>query len=129
MIAAPPRFTAPGRLLLRFVDADPAAPATTLEDTGEGVRPVCGFVLPDHLDGTLEFFDAAGSAVGSVEPSADGDGRAVWTNAPGTPSPAGRPPSGILADPHLGALADALVTGASRTPRAPVRARSRRCCG
>jgi hypothetical protein len=83
------------------------------------VRPVCGFVLPDHLDGTLEFFDAAGTAVGSVEPSAEGDGRAVWANAPGTPSMLGRPPSELIADPHLGALAGALVTwgvtDASRT--------------
>jgi hypothetical protein len=109
LIAAPPRFTAPGRLLLRFVDADPAAPPPVLEETGESARPVCGYVLPDHLDGTLEFFDRDGAAVGSVEPSPDGDGRAVWTNAPGTPSIAGRPPSGLLADPHLGALADALV--------------------
>jgi hypothetical protein len=109
LVAAPPRFTAPGRVLLRFVDADLAAPPAALEEVGEAVRPVCGFVLPDHLDGALEFFDADGAAVGSVEPSPDGDGRAVWTNAPGTPSLAGRPPSGLLADPHLGALADALV--------------------
>jgi hypothetical protein len=108
VIALPPRFTAPGRLMLRFVDADPAAPPTALEDTGEQVRPVCGFVLPDHLDGALQFFDAAGAAVGSVQP-ADGVNRAVWQAAPGQSSPAGRPPSGLLTDPHLGALADALV--------------------
>ncbi len=109
LVAAPPRFTAPGRVLLRFVDADPSAPAVALEETGEDVRPVCGYLLPDHLDGTLEFFDADGAAVGQVEPSPDGDGRAVWADAPGAPSLAGRPPSGVLADPHLGALADALV--------------------
>ena len=80
-----------------------------LEETGEAVRPVCGYLLPDHLDGTLEFFDADGVAVGQVEPSPDGDGRAVWADAPGAPSLAGRPPSGVLADAHLGALADALV--------------------
>ena len=109
LVAAPPRFTAPGRVLLRFVDADPSAPAVALEETGEAVRPVCGYLLPDHLDGTLEFFDADGVAVGQVEPSPDGDGRAVWADAPGAPSLAGRPPSGVLADAHLGALADALV--------------------
>jgi hypothetical protein len=109
VVAAPPRFTAPGRVLLRFVDADPAAPATPLEQASETVRPVCGFVLPDHLDGTLQFFDATGAAMGSVEPSAEGDGRAVWFNAPGVPAAAGRLPSAVLTDPHLGALADALV--------------------
>ena len=102
LVAAPPRFTAPGRVLLRFVDADPSAPAVALEETGEAVRPVCGYLLPDHLDGTLEFFDADGVAVGQVEPSPDGDGRAVWADAPGAPSLAGRPPSGVLADAHLG---------------------------
>jgi hypothetical protein len=109
VISAPPRFTAPARLMLRFIDAAPNAVSIALEETGESARPVCGFVLPDHLDGTLEFFDAAGAALGSVEPSADGDGRAIWTNAPGTPSVAGRPPGELLTDPHLGALADALV--------------------
>jgi hypothetical protein len=109
LVAAPPRFTAPGRLVLRFVDADPGPTPTPLEETGEHARPVCGFVLPDHLDGALEFFDATGTPIGSVEPSPDGDGRAVWTNAPGTPSVAGRAPSAFLPDPQLGALADALV--------------------
>ena len=71
---------------------------------------MCGYLVPDHLDGVCEFFDETGSAVGSVEPSPEGGGRVVWTNAPGTPSPAGRPPSGVLTDPHLGALADAMVS-------------------
>jgi len=79
------------------------------------VRPVCGFVLPDHLDGALQFFDAAGAAVGSVQP-ADGGNRAVWQAAPGQSSPAGRPPSGLLTDPHLGALADALVNWGTADP-------------
>jgi hypothetical protein len=109
LVAAPPRFTAPARVLLRFVDAGGAEPPPALEQAGEAVRPVCGFVLPDHLDGALEFFDADGVALGSVEPSVEGDGRAVWTSAPGAPSLAGRTPGAVLGDPRLGALADALV--------------------
>ena len=31
--------------------------------------PVCGFLLPNHLDGSLEFFHPDGSAAGSLQPT------------------------------------------------------------
>src|SRR5262249_61306465 len=68
LVALPPRFAAPARLLFRFVDALPRPDPLALEDTDETARPVCGYLLPDHLDGALELFDAEGAALGQLLP-------------------------------------------------------------
>jgi hypothetical protein len=109
VVALPPRFTAPSRLLLRFTDADPSplAKPPALELVGADVRPVCGFVLPDHLDGALEVFDAAGANLGSLRTT--DDGAIVWEDAPGLPSRLGARPSEVIPNRFLGAMADALV--------------------
>src|SRR5262249_47178546 len=109
----------PARLLVRFVDAGTAGTAgpgsappdapDALEATGESVRPVCGYLLPDHLDGALELFDAEGTALGQLLPALDGTGRAVWELAPGRLTGAGDLPSASIADSALGAIADGLV--------------------
>src|SRR5262249_2398919 len=57
-VALTPRYAAPGRVLLRFTDAAPQPPAPgsqppDLAEADESVRPVCGYLLPDHLDGAL----------------------------------------------------------------------------
>jgi hypothetical protein len=115
VVALPPRFTAPSRALLRFVNADPSSTSTPppLDQVGEEAQPVCGFVLPDHLDGALEFFDIAGNALGAIRPGATGENAVVWDDAPGSTSPAGRRPSLVIPDPSLGAIADALLTWGS----------------
>jgi hypothetical protein len=115
LVALAPRFAAPSRLLFRFVDAGGTSaglaglPETPLEDIDESVRPVAGYLLPDHLDGALEVFDAAGTALGQLLPALDGTGRAVWEQAPGRPTGAGDLPSDVIADPALGAVTDGLV--------------------
>jgi len=109
LMALTPRFAAPSRLLFRFVDARPGPNPPALEDTDESARPVCGYLLPDHLDGALELFDADGTALGQLLPALDGTGRAVWERAPGFATAAGQPPSAAIPDPTLGAIADGLV--------------------
>jgi len=109
LVVLPPRFAAPARLLFRFVDALPRPDPPALEDTDETARPVCGYLLPDHLDGALELFDAEGAALGQLLPALDGTGRAVWERAPGLATGAGDPPSATIADPTMGAIADGLV--------------------
>jgi hypothetical protein len=108
-VALTPRYAAQSRLLFRFVDARPGAQPPALEDTDESARPVCGYLLPDHLDGALELFDADGAALGQLLPALDGTGRAVWERAPGLATGAGDLPSASIADPSLGAIADGLV--------------------
>ena len=56
-----PRFTSAARLQLRWIDA--------VDDVARtGANPVCGFVLPDHLDESLELFDVDGQPLGQVRP-------------------------------------------------------------
>ena len=110
LVALTPRFAAPARVLLRFVDTIPGPqPPPDLAQTDESVRPVCGYLLPDHLDGALEVFDATGAALGQLLPAPDGTGRAVWERAPGQATGAGELPSATIADPTLAAIADGLV--------------------
>lgn len=109
-VALNPRYAAPARVLLRFTDATGGAqPPADLAGTDESVRPVCGYLLPDHLDGALEVFDATGTALGTLRPAPDGSGRAVWERPPGQATGAGQPPSATIADPTLAAVADGLV--------------------
>jgi hypothetical protein len=111
LVALTPRFAAPARMLLRFVDAVPGPqPQQKLELTDESARPVCGYLLPDHLDGALEVFDATGAALGQLLPAPDGTGRAVWERAPGQATGAGELPSATIADPTLAAIADGLLS-------------------
>lgn len=88
-----PRFCQPARLLLRWLDAEDDRqemnpfPATT---------PVCGWLLPNHLDGSLMAYDASGQALGSVGLEGKKQGL-VWRRAPGLKSPVA--PEAI--NPHL----------------------------
>ncbi len=70
-----------------FATCRPTAPKTEANDT---VSPVCGFLVPNHLDGDLEFFDAAGTNLGVVRP--DPEAGIVWEEAPGQPSTVGQSP-------------------------------------
>ncbi len=49
----PPRLLMPSRLHFQWLDAQPLT------------TPVCGWVLPNHLDNSLFFYDSNGSAVGA----------------------------------------------------------------
>ncbi len=102
LMALPPRFTSPARLWFRFVSA-------TDDDTDAtaDVGPVCGFLLPNHLDGDLEFFDPEGVGLGAVRP--DSQAGVAWDDAPGRPSTVGRSPAQAIADPHAAGIAQALI--------------------
>ena len=112
-----PRITRPGRMLLDFVDAsapdgaEPAAAMVNQSDPAGTVSPLCGWLLPDHLDGALEVYDAAADPLGML--LEDVAGAVVWEGAPGRPGPAGAPPSALTstdtAARHVVRIAAALV--------------------
>ena len=84
----PPRLITPSRLQLRFLDAaDDTREARVDESTPATDRnPVAGWLLPDHGDDALEFFDAAGNPLGQLFHR--GFRSAVtWEGAPGRPGP------------------------------------------
>jgi hypothetical protein len=76
--------------MFRLVDAGGGQePAEARDRPGRSRRhrqPVAGFLLPDHLDESLEVFDAAGNSVGEMFHEPIG-GRVVWEIAPGRPGP------------------------------------------
>ncbi len=112
-----PRITRPGRMLLDFVDAsapdgaEPAAAMVNQSDPAGTVSPLCGWLLPDHLDGALEVYDATADPLGML--LEDVTGAVVWEGAPGRPGPAGAPPSALAstdtAARHVVRMAAALV--------------------
>lgn len=122
-LALPPRLLRPARWQFRLVDA--ATPAGTVGtvgteakvdqiDTSLQVSPVCGFLLPDHLDETLEVFDATGRPLGELlhEPVDNG---VMWEIAPGRQGPADSGPRFGLTAPQqpLGLLAAGVIAADS----------------
>ena len=104
----PPRFTSPAKLKFQFVDAkDSGKRAVTDPQGGNTISPVCGYLMPNHLDGALEFFDVDGTNLGFVRPQ--DDTTVMWEEAPGEPSTAGRDPSLAIPNPHAAGIAKTLV--------------------
>ena len=114
-----PRVLAGARWLFRLVDpahpltADPAAAPEAWVDQLHpdlAVSPVCGFLLPDHIDEACEVFDRDGHPLGQVMHDTVTDA-VTWEPAPGRPVP---PDAGPLVDlpphaQHAGLLATGLV--------------------
>jgi hypothetical protein len=100
--ALPPRFISPSRLWFRLMDAD-----TGSTEAKPDVAPVCGFILPNHLDGDMEFFDAAGVNLGVVRPE-PGAG-VIWEDAPGLPSTLGASPARAIPNGFLAGVAQGLL--------------------
>lgn len=116
-LALVPRLPRPARWMFRLVDAATAAGAEGAEalvdqvDPKAQVNPVAGFVLPDHLDESLELFDVAGNPIGELFHGPIG-GRVVWEIAPGRTGPPDSGPLFELRPEHraLGRIAGGLVT-------------------
>ena len=100
--AMPPRFTSPARLWFRFMAADGSNQEATPD-----LSPVCGYVLPNHLDGDLEFFDNTGANLGDVRP--DPAAGILWEDAPGVPSTVGASPELAVPNTFLAGIARGLL--------------------
>jgi hypothetical protein len=95
-----PRLLRPARWLFRFVDAATAVSTEGAEarvdqvEPALQINPVAGFVMPDHLDESLELFGVDGAPIGELlhEPVSGG---VMWEIAPGREGPAD-------AGPHFG---------------------------
>jgi hypothetical protein len=102
LVELAPRFTAPSRLWFRFLSA-----ADDTIEASDTVSPVCGFVLPNHLDGDLQFYTADGIAAGAVR--FDTAAGVVWEDSPGQPATVGALPESIIGNRHLAGLAQGLL--------------------
>ena len=90
-----PRFQHVARWVVRFVGApDPGAADPSLRPEAfvdqvtpaAMVNPVAGFLLPDHIDESLEVFAADGSPIGELSHDPI-TGAVTWEAAPGRPVP------------------------------------------
>jgi hypothetical protein len=99
----PPRFTSPSRLWFRYTPAD----GSSKDDATADAPPVCGYLLPNHLDGDLEFFDATGLNLGVVR--TDAAAGIVWEDAPGTPSTVGQTPARAIPNQFVAGIAQGLL--------------------
>jgi hypothetical protein len=104
-----PRLLRPARWLLRWVESGTPVGAAGVEARVDQVEPpltinpVAGFLLPDHLDESLEIFSIDGSPVGELLHEATSGG-VTWEIAAGREGPADAPPNHGLA-PAQAALA------------------------
>ena len=127
LVTVRPRFQGSARWLWRLVDA--SAPSGTPPDgfaeayvdqldPASATRPVAGFLLPDHVDETLEVFGVDGEAIGELghDPVT---GAVTWEPAPGRPLPPdAAPPDGVPDASRLVAEVAAALVRADASARA-----------
>jgi hypothetical protein len=115
-LSVPPRLTRPARWQFRLVDAATLVGVEGIEgrvdqvDPTLQVSPITGFLLPDHLDESLEVFGADGSPLGELLHEPVGGG-VIWEIAPGREGPPDAGPRyGLTASQQpLGSFAAGLV--------------------
>lgn len=98
----PPRINAPARLTFRFLDG--AQTGLIEADEVSGTSGICGWCMPDHLDGALEFFDATGHNLGQLREDknmAGSHSSVIWEGVPGENGSYGDPPNSALVNNHL----------------------------
>lgn len=103
-----PRIPQLSRLHFRLLDAEDDAQEAVLNQAEGSRSPVAGWLLPDHVDGAVEFFDQAGNSAGQLRHEALGGG-VIWESAPGTAPAFGAAPGEAMTNRHLIGLATALV--------------------
>lgn len=110
--ALTPRLAQQSRLLFRWL----AANSTNYDEMNAhpASSPVCGWIMPNHLDGSLFLYNQQGRSLGTLYLS--GDERAVlWQSAPGDNQTVNQPLPAVLshANPQLSALATRLAGDAN----------------
>lgn len=128
VLSLTPRLLRPSRWQFRLVDAATSVGTEGREarvdqiDPSLQVNPVAGFVMPDHLDESLELFDINGSPIGELLHEAVSGG-VTWEIAAGREGPADAGPLFGLtpAQQPLGLFAAGLVAAdAARRKGAPL---------
>ncbi len=104
-----PRIAQPARLAFHWLAADGSG---TEEMTGNpAISPVCGWLLPNHADGSLAIYDQQGRPLGTLFPEHGGSSPAVgWQSAPGDARTIGQDLATVMAhqNPQLREVALAL---------------------
>lgn len=113
-LAMPPRLALPSRLMWRFVDPADATGQREANlnqaNPAQTINPVAGFILPDFIDESIEFFDQHGAPLGEVlhDPVSGG---VLWEGGVGRAgSAATSPTDGLAASAQLcGRIAQGMI--------------------
>ncbi|MGE5515809.1 MAG: hypothetical protein ACM31D_08290 [Bacteroidota bacterium] len=105
LIQLAPRIEDAMRLNLLALDAtDDSIPSNSSSATSA----IAGWLLPNHLDNSLQVFDDQGTALGEVIPVVNDKGQGLrWDPAPGVNLPLGAAPN--IANPHVAAFVQNLL--------------------
>ncbi len=112
MAVLAPRLVQPARLALRFVDA--TDDSLEVELTPDG-NPICGWLLPNHADGSLAVYNQGGAALGALQPYLLSGGGSVlqWIPAPGgMAAPANPATEPEIENTQLAALVNGILDAA-----------------
>jgi hypothetical protein len=75
-----PRISQPGRLLFRWISADSLGYEEM--NSHPATSPICGWLLPNHLNGGLFLYNQQGKPLGSLYLSGDKK-KVMWQSSPG----------------------------------------------
>ncbi len=109
LVQLPPRLMQDARLLFRLVDA------STENSNNEIIydptlNPVCGWILPNHLDKGLTVYDAEGNLLGEIlEVGGSQDRRLRWFPTPGQTAFVGTPLNEQITNPNLYNFVSSLI--------------------
>ncbi|MEO0534181.1 MAG: hypothetical protein AAF215_09970 [Cyanobacteria bacterium P01_A01_bin.123] len=105
-IKLPPRFVQPTRINFRWLSANDADNRETTDDPN--TTPICGWILPNNLNGGLTFYDNAGQALGVININGE------WDDVPGETTLATTIVEGQeipdIANPHLHKVVKTIIT-------------------
>jgi len=108
LVQLPPRFAQHTRLEFRFLMA---SDDTRQSNSDPATNPICGWLLPNHLDNSLMIYDGGGHPKGELQLLSDAAaavGTGVrWMAAPGTYSAVGLPPQ--LDNVHLQGFVEGIL--------------------
>ncbi len=84
LVQLPPALLQPARLSFDLVSARDDSLVLGID---ADVDPICGWVLPNHLDGALMAYDGGGRPLGEMSVGVDASGATeiFWVPAPGSP--------------------------------------------
>ena len=103
----PPRLAAPNKLIFRWLSAS----SIPLEEMNihPASSPVCGWLLPNHLDGSFFIYNSLGKALGIMFLNGN-ETEIMWQSAPGNNDTINQPVSEVFQyeNPQLSALANSL---------------------
>jgi hypothetical protein len=100
-----PRISQGARLIGMLLDSDDDSIPSNSSDL---TSPICGWLLPNHLDESLMVFDSEGNPLGEVIKVVTDTGESLrWDSAPGSDDALGSPPN--IANTHLSGLVQSLL--------------------